>query len=390
MCEHLFVMIVDLKDITTDELAATADQLHGLMNAVRVQYLHVVAEIDRRRAYAEDGMGSAEDWTTYRYGMNRATAREEVEVARVLEENPRVQEAVANGEICWDKVRELARFLEPADDEFWAKDAPMRNYAQVRAWARHAQGMKREKLEQDAQARYVKMGWNLSSGFLRISGRIPGADGAAVKAVFDRIAEQSGPDENGWWEPLEKRRADALVELSRLKLAQDADIDRALVTVTVTARDLNHVHGIAELEYGPLVPSEVARKLSCDGSVQVVTVDDTGTPIGIGRRSRVVPPWLYRLVKQRDKGCVCCGNTRGVQAHHKIHWAHGGRTDLDNLVLMCWRCHDLIHRKRFKLRKGAGGNYDLVRPDGRLVKRTPTPLRPDIRQRMLGPPNRVG
>jgi hypothetical protein len=376
--------------LTTDELVAMADQLQALEDAFHLEKLDIFAEIDRRRAYEEDGARSMVDWLTYRYDMRPETARDEVRVAHAMQELPKVREAVSEGRICWDKLREIAKVATADDDAEWAKEAERSSFAQVRDSATRRRGMQRAKLEHEQQARYLKLGWHNDSGFLRFSGRLPGADGAAVKAAFDRMTQQLGPDEHGTWKPLDQRRADALVELARVKIAEDSDVDRALVTVTVSARDLNHFNGVAEIELGPLVPSEVARKLSCDGTVQVVTVDDEGSPIGIGRRSRVVPPWLFRLVKQRDKGCVSCGNTHGVQAHHKVHWAHGGATDLGNLVLMCWKCHDLLHNLNFQLRRNEDSRYELVRPDGRLVRRGPEPLRPDIRQRMLGPPALVG
>jgi hypothetical protein len=32
-----------------------------------------------------------------------------------------------------------------------------------------------------------------------------------------------------------------------------------------------------------------------------------------------------------------------LKAHHLVHWADGGPTDLDNLVLLCHAHHTLLH-----------------------------------------------
>jgi hypothetical protein len=197
------------------------------------------------------------------------------------------------------------------------------------------------------------------------------------------VAQQKkGPD---GWPSLAERQADALVALASGTAAN------ATVVVHVGARDLNHVNGNASLEAGPIMPSEVARRLACDGFVQTVIHAEDGTPIGIGRRSRIVPKSLERQVRERDRECVCCGSdlTVGSEIHHVIPWSRGGRTDLDNLVLVCRRCHRLIHDRGFGLQRDEHGVMTLSQPNGRLITNRPAKLRPDIRERMIGPPRRV-
>ncbi|MSV44288.1 MAG: HNH endonuclease, partial [Actinobacteria bacterium] len=48
----------------------------------------------------------------------------------------------------------------------------------------------------------------------------------------------------------------------------------------------------------------------------------------------------------RDKHCAfpeCRVDPSRCQAHHVIHWQHGGATDLDNLVLLCHQHHQSMH-----------------------------------------------
>jgi hypothetical protein len=49
---------------------------------------------------------------------------------------------------------------------------------------------------------------------------------------------------------------------------------------------------------------------------------------------------MRRALKRRDGGCRFpgCPDTRFVDAHHIEHWADGGETRLDNLVLLCTLC----------------------------------------------------
>jgi hypothetical protein len=104
--------------------------------------------------------------------------------------------------------------------------------------------------------------------------------------------------------------------------------------------------GGCELEDGSALAPETARRLACDASV-----------VRGGRRSRTIPPALRRALKRRDGGCRFpgCENRRFVDAHHIRHWAQGGETIAENLVLLCRRHHRAVHE----------GGYSVDR-DGRF------------------------
>ncbi len=382
-CDHVFVH----DEPTLDQLEYSLDTLYTLTKAIHRKFLEAVADFDRREAWKHDGVHSMRDWLTYRYGDSVHTANQTVSLAHALEERPAIAAGFENGTLSTDKVTDLCSFVPPEEDESYAHYAQYHNAAQVKEWARHARRMKREEAARAVKERSLRMYWDRHREVLHVNGVLPGAEGAAVKAAIDRVAEQLGPDDDGTWPLLERRRADALIELAGTKLAEDTDTDRATVVVHVDAHELNYIHGIAKLEDGPMIPSEVARRLACDGRIQPVVDGPSGEPLGIGRRSRMVPHWLMRLLKDRDRGCVVngCGRTLGLQAHHLAHWAHGGRTDMDNLVLVCRRCHRKIHDEGFRLVRNQYGNVRVLRPDGRPVMNRPAPMRPDVKERMLGP-----
>ncbi len=66
---------------------------------------------------------------------------------------------------------------------------------------------------------------------------------------------------------------------------------------------------------------------------------------------------MRRALRVRDKGCRFpgCTNTRFVDGHHIKHWADGGETSLDNLVLLCRHHHHLVHEGGFACEKSADG-----------------------------------
>jgi 5-methylcytosine-specific restriction endonuclease McrA len=116
--------------------------------------------------------------------------------------------------------------------------------------------------------------------------------------------------------------------------------------------------GGCELEDGSAIAPETARRLACDASV---TRD--------GRKARTIPPALRRALKRRDRGCRFpgCENRRFLDAHHVHHWARGGPTTLENLVLLCRRHHRLVHQGGYAV--DTDGNFHY--PWGQLFLSAP-------------------
>jgi hypothetical protein len=129
---------------------------------------------------------------------------------------------------------------------------------------------------------------------------------------------------------------------------------------------LSGAAGLTETESGETLSCETARRLTCDAVVEWV-IEAAGMPIGIGRRSRSVPPWLRRQVRHRDHGCRFpgCGRTRWADAHHIEHWGRGGPTNLDNLVILCGAHHRLVHEGGWTIRGHPGGRLRFHDPGGR-------------------------
>jgi len=119
-----------------------------------------------------------------------------------------------------------------------------------------------------------------------------------------------------------------------------------------------HVEGEScSLEDGPGVTAETSRRIACDCAVVGIKEDKYGEPLSIGRRSRSIPPPMRRALRARDKGCRFpgCTNTRFVDGHHIKHWADGGETSLDNLVLLCRHHHHLVHEGGFACDRSPDG-----------------------------------
>jgi hypothetical protein len=192
-----------------------------------------------------------------------------------------------------------------------------------------------------------------------------------LRQALDRAMEWLGHPDSGEAVPRAARQADALVALAERFLAlppgEDETLhtaDRYQVTVHVSAETLREDAVIEpddppETEDGSVIAAETARRLGCDASVVPLLETAEGEPLALGRKTRTISPSLRRALKRRDGGCRFpgCTHTRFVDGHHIRHWADGGETDLDNLVLLCRRHHTLLHE----------GGYRVVRDDRQFI-----------------------
>jgi hypothetical protein len=65
-----------------------------------------------------------------------------------------------------------------------------------------------------------------------------------------------------------------------------------------------------------------------------------------------------------------------VDAHHIQHWADGGETSMDNLVLLCRNHHRLVHESGYGVHTNPVGTIQFTLPDGKRI-----PPGPDTRFR---------
>ena len=175
------------------------------------------------------------------------------------------------------------------------------------------------------------------------------------------------------------RRADALVLMAESLLANGAASrpagERQQIVVHVDAESLADAGapGRSELEEGPCLATETARRMACGASVVRIVEDQDGMPLNVGRKTRSIPPAIQRALKSRDGGRVFpgCTSRHFVEGHHVHHWAHGGETSLQILVQLCSVHHRLVHEGGFGVRTGEANHFVFTRQDGRVVEAVP-------------------
>ncbi|MGH2751612.1 MAG: DUF222 domain-containing protein [Actinomycetota bacterium] len=373
-----------LHDQQTDAL----EQLSALRATVDAQILKIIRAADESRVWMVDGSPSLVEWVAWRCRLARSEARRQVAVASALGALPAIAAALDEGALSLTQVCILVDFVAPDGDAEWAERARGMHVEQLRAWRRSLRRVTAEEADEDHDRRKLLWWWDPQSRFLKISGRLPAEQGAVVDKALSRLAEAMPKSPEGTYETLERRGADALVELAGTLVAEDQDPDRATIVVHVEASALVGDGGGAMIEGGCELAPETVRRLACDCSLQVVVNDDGGRSLGVGRKTRTPPPWLRRLVVKRDGCCRFpgCERRRFVHTHHVRHWTpHEGPTQLDNLILLCRHHHRLVHEGGWGIRGAPDGEIVFVRPDGRDYVPERPRLRDDIRERILGP-----
>ena len=184
--------------------------------------------------------------------------------------------------------------------------------------------------------------------------RLNPADYATVATAIDALSRPAvdKPDS------LTERAANALVEIAAFTLRHDKDLPTTggrppQVTVTVSLDQLRQRLTGATLDYGGPIDAEHARLLACDAHIIPVVLNSAGQPLDVGRAQRTATPAIRTAVQTRDRGCAWPGCHRPppwCDTHHIVHWADGGTTNINNLIMLCHRHHDMTHHTGWHIR----------------------------------------
>ena len=181
----------------------------------------------------------------------------------------------------------------------------------------------------------------------------------------------------------DRRRGEALVTLVRRGVAaadKGPRHTKSQLFVTVDLETLrNGVRGagvtVGGPEAGVLLAPETVRRLACDATIIPTVMGAAGAVVDLGMDVRLFSAAQVKRLWLRDRHCTypgCAMPASWCDAHHLVHWADAGPTDLDNAALLCERHHTIVHQRRYAGRLGGddsplGWNGTV----GRLLRRVP-------------------
>ncbi len=396
-------------------------ELSARIQAATYELLVLIREFDEQQGW--DGCLSCAQWLSWRAGLSPGAAREHVRVARALGKLPKLSDAMRSGKISYSKVRAVTRVATPENEDDLL-DVCLGGTAEhveriARAWRRIDRNVEQAEERRQQASRELRT-WVDEDGMVVVRGRLTPEVGAVLRRALEAACDQARGAAADPAEPtLAQRQADAIGTLAEAALAGGLDRgtagDRYQVVLHVdaealaeppdvpagtpaTARAAADGHGrvrqrrrrpsdpcpgarptaapcrqtVLDEAGGIHVSAETARRLACDAATVTMHHGPGGKILDVGRRTRTISPALRRALAARDRQCRFpgCGNRR-VDAHHIEHWADGGPTALDNLVLLCRRHHRAVHEEGYRVTIDAGGDAKFLRPDGRPLPEAP-------------------
>ncbi len=349
-----------------DAFFAEIGELTGQRNAIDGRLAEIVAEIDRDGLWGATGARSLTSLVAWKTGVSPRNAEVMVAVAHRIEEFPRCAEAMREGRLSLDQVGVVAEHAAEGSDEHYAQFAASATVTQLRTAVKLEPRPDPE--PKPEPERSIKKTTH-DDGSTTYTIRLPKLEAAKVDAALashqDALvadwkrdhAEGEGGEPASEQAPPFPNQVDGFMSL--VEAGWDADValrPHGQHTTVVVHLDLEQRS--AALHLGSVLTDDERRLLLCDATCEV-WLERHGQPIGAGRSTRTIGRRLRRALEHRDRCCVVagCGATRGLHAHHVIHWEDGGVTELHNLVLVCPYHHRLHHK----------GGITITGPADRLV-----------------------
>ena len=410
--------------VPAERLEAELCLMAGNLAAATCRFLELVGEYDASNGWKSWDMRSCAEWLSWRCQIAPGTATEHVRVARALRVLPVVHGEFAAGRMGYSKVREITRIATPATEAGLAEIMTPMTAGQAERFARAHRSSAQDQPGSGRELRTsLKFRSDPDNGELSVSLHLPPVDGAvvlqALRAATGDLDRQDGktatagqpvPDlsGDGWPAPFLVATADlaaALVAIcggylgGKIAAADNADIYQVHIHTTAEALTPDVPAGTpgaiakdvpagtpelpaghpahpdrCHLEDGPAISPQLAQRIACFATLSLIVHGIDGSIAAIGRRSRKIPAALRRAVRERDGyRCTFPGcSTRRTEAHHILYWSLGGPTELENLLLLCSRCHHLVHAKGYIITR-TGSHWTFTDPE---TGRTLTPASP--------------
>ena len=100
---------------------------------------------------------------------------------------------------------------------------------------------------------------------------------------------------------------------------------------------------------GDVLSPGVVRRMACDAEIIPMVLGGDSKPLDVGRSRRLFTRAQRLALAVRDKGCSWAGCSVPVSwcdAHHVVHWRHGGHTSVSDGALLCPKHHTEVHQRK--------------------------------------------
>ena len=361
---------------TGDEIRAIEKAI-GALQAAKCERLAVMHEA---REHEAEGASSIATWARRELHQDAGLTRQMVRAAATFRELPSMGEAARSGEISFEHVTSFTyalrhvgvdetRLIEQPLVEVAQHVAPSEFHAKVRQIraVRHPDDLDQAWLKgmdkRDIRLATTTEGWHVT-GFLDVE------TGAKLNTILKNLSVPRDADDDRL--PAQ-RRMEALDRICTTVLEHGLPSDNGIrphINVIVDADTLQAMankQAFRSLDldrqpttldgFGPIGPGLFAHLL-CGAELTpflIKKVERNIEVLDVGRTERLATPRQAKAVSLRQGGiCAAPACRHPISHNHHIRWwSQGGRTDLDNLIGLCRKCHTLVHAGRLELARGS-------------------------------------
>ena len=343
-------------------------------------------------------------------GLTRREAAAQVKTVEQLSELPQARDALVSGELSLANARTLTRVAETvgaaaveSDKELLSKAgslSPERFTQETKRWeAQRSTDGGEDRYRRQRARRLLRMWTNEADGMLHMRGEFDPVTGAKLQTKLFKEAERQRRcdlnNPNSEKRSFDQRVADALDTL--ISDSAGAGGDKALAEISI----VQHLtpdgdKAFAEIAGGDTIPPSVLEAHFCNSPIVGVVYSSKGVPLWRGTSQPGPTKTQIDTLVRRYGSCAGCGaHASSCQAHHIVPRSPGGPHNMDNLMLLCWRCHDKVHHHGWRV--VPNGELHTIKPPETVrhgPARAPDPLTghdpPGSQQRRRrGPPARA-
>ena len=345
----------------------------AVASAFQVGAAQVIAAVER---HGDGGTQVLADTA----GMSRREAHSAVKTARVIEAAPAVRDAVETGGVSQPNARRLAEVISKtsaadveSDGDLLAKAQTMRPEQftkEARRWAADRQHDGGEADYRRLRARrYVRI-WDSDDGTVEVHGKFDPVAGrrignrlqAEARRLYDTDKKHAAASDHSERRSFNQCMADALDNLTANNTSANAKPFADICVVAHLDEDSGKL--VAETPQGQRLPQGVLEELACNAKFTGVLYDRAGKPIWRAHAVRAATEAQRQTLFALYGGCFHCGANPAIcQIHHIKPVSQGGSTKLDNMVPVCWDCHNRIHHQHWYIRTSPDGQHTLHPPD---------------------------
>ena len=253
---------------------------------------------------------------------------------------------------------ELLAMAESLRPEQFAKEA--------KRWTAERQADGGESEFRRLRARRAVRVWDGDDGMVHLYGQFDPVTGRRIRNRLNRDAHRLFDTDKkharGAMRSLQQRMADALEHMTRGTVGGG----KPFADIALVARlDPEAEKLMASTADGDPLPASVIERLAGESSLFGLVLSAKGVPMWKGRNLRRVTESQFQALMALYGGCAGCGepNENKIHAHHMNPFAQGGGTDLDNLIPLCWSCHNNIHDHHWQVVDTDDGKHTIRPPD---------------------------